>query len=433
MSGPPPPRPGRHGFQARIGTLLEGVRIAWDAILANRIRAGLTILGVGVGVSVVVIIAALVTGVRSSLSEAFEDSGPDNFIVFRFDPSAIQLRIGGIGAPWEGKPVIEPEEAERIAGLSTVEEAVYITTLGVNAEFDGQEVEGIEARGMSPGWPSYTTGDFIAGRDFTDAEVRQSRAVIVISSNLAEILFGPRDPIGKRIRVASPNRGVRESFRVVGVFQPEENVFSGLVENFAILPYTTALKRLKASKAEANILVVPRPGISPLRTQDDVIAALRSERGLGPRDENNFTLIESAQLLNLFDQFSQAFLVVLLGLSSAGLLVGGVGVIGIMLISVTERTREIGVRKALGATRREILWQFLVEASVLTLLGAGVGLLLGGAVAYGVAEFTPVPARIPLWSVAAALLAAALTGIIFGILPAQRAARLEPVDALRAE
>jgi putative ABC transport system permease protein len=193
------------------------------------------------------------------------------------------------------------------------------------------------------------------------------------------------------------------------------------------------LKRLKASQGDAQILVVPQEGVPVSLVRDQVIAALRSQRGLGPREENNFDLLASGQLLEFFDQFTQVFFLIMLALSSAGLMVGGVGVIGIMLISVTERTREIGVRKALGATRREILWQFLVEAGVLTMLGAGTGLLMGGGLAYLVAELTPIPARIPLWSVIAALAAAAFTGMVFGILPAQRAARMEPVEALRAE
>ena len=178
---------------------------------------------------------------------------------------------------------------------------------------------------------------------------------------------------------------------------------------------------------------MPRTGVTQSVAQDQVIGSLRGARGLGPREDNNFALLSSAQLVESFDQLTGVFFLVMLARSSAGLLVGGVGVIGIMLISVTERTREIGVRKALGATRREILWQFLVEAGFLTLLGGAAGLILGALIAFVTAEFTPIPARIPLWSVATALVVAALTGMLFGLLPAWRAARLQPVVALRAE
>lgn len=417
----------------RLATLGEGVRIAWDAIRGNRVRAILTILGVGIGVSVVVIIAALITGVRSSVAESFEDSGPDNFIVFRFDPSAVRIQIGHNDPPWAGRPVISEDEARRVAGLSGVESAVYVVTLNVSAESQGELLESVGGRGVSADWTALAPGEFIAGRNFSPTEVELGRPIAVITEEMALDLFGGQDPVGREIRMASARRGVRENFRVIGVIRRAENIFSGLAEEDIYVPWTSALKRLKATRGEAHIVVVPEAGVRPLVVQDRVIAAIRQERGLGPRDENNFDVIASAQLLELLDQFTEVFFLIMLALSSAGLMVGGVGVIGIMLISVTERTREIGIRKALGATRREILWQFLVEAGMLTLLGALVGLGLGAAIAYTVSSLTPIPARIPLWSVAAALAAALLTGIVFGILPAQRAARLAPVDALRAE
>lgn len=417
-----------------LGALWEGVGIAFDAIRANKLRAGLTILGVGIGVSVVVTISALITGVRSSITESVEASGPDNFMVMRFDPTSIRIvNFGNNRPPWWGRPLITPEEADRVEALPLVETALFAMNLEVSMDFEGERVTGILSRGISAGWPAYTQGDFVAGRDFTEAEVGQARPIVVLSQDLAETLFGQRDPIGKRVRVSSPFRGVREDFRVIGVFRQEENLFSSVARNFAVFPYSTAFKRLKTSGGDAQILVVPRSGASVAQARDQVIATLRGSRRLGPREENDFDILASDQLLAIFDQFTGVFFLIMLALSSAGLMVGGVGVIGIMLISVTERTREIGVRKALGATRREILWQFLVEAGVLTMLGAAVGLLLGGALAYGVAEFTPVPARIPLWSVIVALAAAAFTGMGFGIVPAQRAARMEPVDALRAE
>jgi putative ABC transport system permease protein len=228
-------------------------------------------------------------------------------------------------------------------------------------------------------------------------------------------------------------RGTQESFTVVGVFEPEPNIFNDAVSQWAVFPYSAAQRRLRQSDWQAGIQVVPVDGVDVDRARDDVIAALRGMRGLGPREDNDFALVASAQILELFDRLTGVFFLVMLALSSAGLLVGGVGVIGIMLISVTERTREIGIRKAVGATRREILWQFLVEASVLTALGAAAGMLLGWGLASGVAHWTPLPARIPLWAVGAALAMAVLTGMLFGLLPAYRGARLDPVDALRYE
>ena len=420
----------------RLGltSLLEGFRIAWEALLANRLRASLTILGVAVGVAVVVAMAALITGVRTSVLSAFESAGSDNFVVMRFDFTAVRISDEGNNRPpWWNKPRIEALEARVVERLPTVYEALYNFDFSTDFSFEGQEVNGVQARGFSSGWPAYSPGEFVAGRDFTPAEVRQNRAVVVLSNALATDLFGGRDPIGRRVRVGSTFRGTMEEFTVIGVYEPEPNVFTSAIPQWSVFPWSAAKRRLRESDWQAQILVVPQDSVTMARAQDDVIAALRGFRGLGPREENNFAVVASAQLMDLFNRLTGVFFLVMLALSSAGLLVGGVGVIGIMLISVTERTREIGVRKALGATRREILWQFLVEASVLTALGAAVGMLGGWGLASGVARFTPLPASIPLWAVASALMMAALTGMLFGLLPAFRASRLDPVDALRYE
>lgn len=421
----------------RIGwwtMLSEGMRIAWDAIRANKVRASLTIVGVGIGVSVVVTMASLITGIRSSVLEAFESAGPNNLIVTRFDFTAVRISGGGDGRPpWWDKPELVPEEAARIQRLPGVDFALYNYALSATAEFEGQRIPSIQAQGNPSGWPAYAQGDFIAGRDFTPAEVTDSRAVVVVSSALALDLFSGLDPIGRRIRLSSPRSGVAEQFRVIGVFEPAENIFNDAADHWVVFPWTTGLKRLKASTEQSQIFVIPEEGVSQSELRDQVTGALRSMRGLGPMEDNNFALLSSAQLVDTFDRLTGVFFLVMLALSSAGLMVGGVGVIGIMLISVTERTREIGVRKALGATRREILWQFLVEAGFLTLLGGAAGLALGALLSWGAATLTPIPARIPLWSVVASLVAAAVTGMVFGLLPAWRAARLEPVEALRAE
>ena len=416
-----------------LQTLWESTRVALDALRTNRVRSLLTILGVSVGVSVVVMIAALITGLRSSIMEAFEAAGPDNFVVTRVDLTEVTVALSGGAPPWAGRPELEPEDAKRIARLPGVREALFTAGFFITADFEGRRVPTIQAVGYSAGWPAYMIGDFPVGRNFTPAEVEQNRTVVVISASLAEELFGARDPIGRRIGVASPFRDIREEFEVLGVFDPGENIFSGGLSHLAVFPHTSAKRRLKAPDFEATITVVPEESVAVEDAKDQVTGLLRGVRGLGPRDENDFTLIESGQIIELFDQITGVFFLVMFALSSAGLLVGGVGVIGIMLISVTERTREIGIRKAVGATRREILWQFLVEASVLTTLGGGVGMLIGGAGAEAVERFTPIPSTVPLWAVITALAMAALTGILFGLLPAYRASRLAPVDALRFE
>jgi putative ABC transport system permease protein len=417
----------------RLDTLGEGVSIALDSIQANKIRSGLTILGVAIGVGVVVMIAALITGIRTSVMEGFESAGPDNFGVMRFDFSAVRVSFGSQRPPWWNKPVIEPEEAERLARLPAIQDALYNFSFSTTMAVDARQVNGVQSTGYSSGWPAYQPGTFASGRDFTPQEVAQSRPLVVVSLSLAEELFGGLDPIGRKIRVTAGNRALSEAFTVVGVFEPEENIFSAAVEHYAVFPYKSAMKRLKASIFQANVWIVPRPSFAPAEAIDQVIGAMRSMRGLRPRDENNFSIMRSDQLVEMFNTFLGVFFLIMLALSSVGLLVGGIGVIGIMMISVTERTREIGIRKAVGATRQEILWQFLVESAVLTLLGGIAGLAIGAGLAEGVAAYTPIPATIPIWAIFTAMAMAIVTGVLFGIAPAYRASRLDPISALRHE
>ena len=423
----------RHAPLSRI--LTESLRVAFDALRANWMRTFLAALGVGIGVGVVVTVAAVITGIRSEVMNAFEASGPQNFTVMPFDFSDARASFNAGRPPWWDRPEITNEEVRRVQSLPAVSEAVAQYEFEAALRFESQWAWGVVFRAYSSGWASFFGGDFVAGRDFTPAEVSQARSVIVVSSKLAENLFGELDPVGKRVRVSAGRRASNELFTVVGVFEPLPNLLGELAENFAHIPFTAADKRLKARTRWTfmNIQVVPREAAGPDEAQNQVVAALRSMRELGPREDNNFAIIAGEQVMEMFNQFTGMFLVVMVGLSSVGMLVGGIGVIGIMLISVTERTREIGVRKSIGATRREIKWQFLIEASLMTAAGAGVGLLVGWGASEGIASISPLPARIPLWSVFASLTIAAVTGIVFGMLPAVRASKLPPVDALRQE
>ena len=416
-----------------VTTLKEGIRIGLSSINANRVRSSLTILGVAIGVGVVVMLAALITGIRTSVMEGFQQAGPDNFGIMRFDFSAVRTSMESGREPWFNKPIIEPEEAEQIARLPAIREALYNFNFSTTLSVDARRVNGVQSQGYSSGWPAYQPGIFSSGRDFTPQEVAQSRPLIVVSISLAEELFGGLDPVGRKIRVTSGTRAIGESFTVVGVFEPEEGIFAEAVPHFAVFPYTSAIKRLKASIFQANIWVVPDSAFPAAEAQDQVIGSMRAMRSLRPGDENDFGIMRSDQLIEIFDTFIGVFALVMLALSSVGLMVGGIGVIGIMMISVTERTREIGIRKAVGATRQEIMWQFLVESAVLTLLGGVTGLALGAALAEGVAYYTPIPATIPLWAIFAAMAMATVTGILFGIAPAHRASRLDPITALRYE
>jgi putative ABC transport system permease protein len=440
MSRPRGPMTVRQRLNRFLFGMGEGVRIAFDAIRINPFRSGLTVLGVGVGVCVVVLVAALISGIRGSLAEGIEASGPRNLFVAIQDPSEITLVNDGSMPDWMRRPRFTEDELARVAQVGGVDGVLATRGIppapgseaGIVVRLGTTEVSGVNGVGHSPGWAPLNQVDFVEGRDFVTVEFQEARAVLIVSEQLARDLVGEAPIVGTRVHlVAGPDGGL--PMTVVGVMVPPANPFSDEAAHQAVVPVTTAMRRLGAARTLSEFVVVPAPDVVLDQVEDGVISALRTMRGLAPGEENNFAVIRATELLEFFDRFTFVFFVVMLALSSAGLLVGGVGVVGIMLISVTERTREIGVRKALGATRGEILWQFLVEAGVLTALGAATGLLLGGGLAALTAWLTPVPASIPLWAVIASLTAAAVTGMGFGLFPALRAARMDPVVALRYE
>ena len=413
----------------------EAMRIASEEVFSNRLRSGLTVLGVGVGVSVILTLAALMTGLQDSVLTSFETGGPRNFYVMRFDFSEVVGEDSGDQRPpWWNNPEIRPSEAAELGRLPSVHSASFQMSFSVDVSYGGTTVRSVEAEGYTADWPTYSSGEFVAGRNFSLGEVEQNRPGIVISPVLAERLFGEADPIGRRIQLASTFRGTQESFVVLGVYQMAANIFSDDAdESWAAIPWTSAVRRLRQSAWRSEIRIVPTEAVSVDRAKDDVISTMRRIRGLGPREENNFAVMSSDQILTLFNQITGVFFLVMLALSSVALLVGGVGVIGIMMISVTERTREIGVRKSLGAAPGVVLLQFLAEAVFLTLAGASVGVLIGLGFAELAATYSPIPASMPPWAMGVALGAAAVTGVLFGLLPAHRASRLDPAVAVRAE
>ena len=255
-----------------------------------------------------------------------------------------------------------------------------------------------------------------------------------MNDKLAEALFGDSDPLDKVISIDG------QQFTVIGLYHYTASPMGtptsagGSDSPKAIAPLETGRRHMNIGYRNNNLIVKPREGVTVVDAVDDVTAFLRGHRGLRPADRTNFAVVTQDRLLDIYNQLFGTFFVVGLALSSVGLMVGGIGVIAIMMISVTERTREIGVRKALGATRGTILWQFLVEAVTLTGFGAALGLVLGVATTLLVRVIWPsIPASTPLSSVVSALAASAVTGVLFGMLPAIRAARLDPVVALRHE
>jgi putative ABC transport system permease protein len=408
--------------------IFEGVGIALDSIRANKGRAALTILGVSIGVAVVMVIAAMITGINRGVTDLVEQLGPRTFFVVRFFQGGINISDGSDRRElFRRTRRLTLEEAEVLRDLESVEFLVVRGETRASIDFGSVNLESVNIAGRGTQWLRVSGGDVYSGRTFTEVEQQTRARVAVVNDALAEQLFSRLDPIGQRIKI----RGI--PYRVIGIYSPPPDLFGEGNSPQAIVPHGTYTRHVTRFRGGMAFMLAPPPHITVREAIDDVTGAMRSHRGLRPSQENTFDVITQDKLLESWNGMTAVFFMVMLGLSSVGLLVGGVGVVAIMMISVTERTREIGVRKALGAKRREILWQFLVEAATLTMVGGAIGMILGGGLTAIARAVTPLPAVVPLWAVVAALAVSALTGVGFGLVPAARAAGLDPVEALRYE
>jgi len=418
----------RRSFVVRFYSLLEGVGIALDSIRSNRVRAALTILGVAVGVFVVVVISASIHGINESVAKDFESAGPTTFFLSRFPINFEACDGTDDTCKWRHNRKLTYADAKALEAVPSLRAAGARLDMSREVKYKDRVLSSTQVIGFTTNWTIIdAAGDIYPGRSFTEAEASNGEHVVVINDEMATRLFGDSDPIDKEVMITGA------PFQVIGVYHYQASFLTGGNRPRAIVPFETAVRVLHASYAQVGVALVPREDVTRDQAEDDVIAVMRARHGLRPGADNDFAIITQDKLLETYNKVFGMFFLVMIVLSAIGLLVGGVGVVAIMMISVTERTREIGVRKALGATRATILWQFLVEAVTLTAIGAVVGLLGGGIVSLVIRNATPIKASIPPLAIAAALGASAITGVIFGMLPAMRAARLDPIDALRYE
>jgi putative ABC transport system permease protein len=379
-------------------------------------------------VFVVVVISAAIHGINESVAKDFESTGPTTFFVSRFPISFENCDGTDATCKWLRNPPLSLADNDVLAQLSSVRTAGARIDLARPAAYKDKRVKNVSVSGFTGNWQQIDGGgDLYPGRNFTANEATAGDRVVVVSEELAKGLFGESDPVDKIITLGD------ENFHVLGVYRYKASFLGGGDAPRALVPIEAARKHLGASYNDMGLAVIPAKGVDRAVAIDDVIATMRARHGLRPSSDNNFAIITQDQLFDVYNKIFGTFFLVMVVLSGVGLIVGGVGVIAIMMISVTERTREIGVRKALGATRGTILWQFLVEAVTLTGIGAIIGLVLGAIVAFAIKQMTPVAASVPPLAVLAALGSSAITGVLFGMLPAAKAAKLDPVTALRYE
>ncbi|MEP6765425.1 MAG: ABC transporter permease [Gemmatimonadaceae bacterium] len=412
----------------RVGALVENVRIAIDALVASKLRSSLTILGVVIGVATVMAMSAIVQGIRDQIVNTIKVAGPTTFYVMKIF-SKTPINPESPPAYVRIRPDLTEEEAFRIRALPEIEYAAIWAQVLARIEYKGTHTQNVAVFGADDGFTTIQGGELIKGRWFTSAEESSASPVVVLQEQSALSVFGQEDPIGKWIRVGG------EPAEVIGIWVEPANIFSPPGQAVgAILPYRMIDRHFRIDKTNALFIPVkPRASVTVEDAQSAVIMSMRELRRLRPANQNTFDVITQDQILDTFNSISSIFFLVMIVLSGVALMVGGIGVMAIMTVSVTSRTKEIGVRKALGATRRDILAQFLIEAATLTGIGGLIGIVIGlgmGAVATRVMN---IDASVPVGLTSIAVTVSVSIGIIFGMIPAHRASRLDPIEALRHE
>jgi putative ABC transport system permease protein len=430
----------------RYGLLAEVFGMALDTVRSNKMRSALTVLGVVIGITSIVGMTSLIRGFDESLRDSIRTLGPDTIMVQRF--GIVSFSSGKEFSELIKRPNLSQSDARALsenvpsaefvalwfgAGGPPTQERVFYKNL---------KTKQLAVFGVEETWVDALHMPVVAGRFITGGEVQQRSHVVVLGQSPYKALFpNQEDPVGKIVRLGA------ERYTVIGVFDKRPSVggMNGGQDDFVAIPYTNYLKQFGIRNFRVGprgsgggemraimIIVVPRPGMRT-QTMEEVREVMRIRHALKLTEADDFDMATQDAVLQAWDQISRATFFALVVISSIALMVGGIGVMAIMMISVTERTREIGVRKALGARRREILWQFLAEAAVLTSSGGLLGILIGASIGGLVHLASGFPVSLPWWSFAIGIGFSASVGIFFGMFPAVKASRLDPIEALRYE
>ena len=428
----------------RTGLVKEVVVMAAETVRTNKMRSGLTVLGVVIGITSIVGMTALIRGFDESLRDSIRQIGPTTITITRF--SITSFINGAEVRDLLKRPNLSISDARALEEHLTTAQVVDIelgASIGPSTQrrvfYKETKTKPLLVIGTGERFAEGTRIPFIAGRSFSGTEVQYRKNVVILANTPYRLLFEPNgiDPIGKFVRIGN------ERFEVVGVFDKRPiSGFASNADDFVVIPYTS-YQRIYGVRAVSvgrigtivnmQFAVLPRDGVSQDEAIDDIRRVMRIRHGLKLDQPDDFDIATQDQLLKLYDRISQATFFTLIVISSIALMVGGIGVMAIMSISVTERTREIGVRKALGARRVEILFQFLMEAAFLTSMGGLLGIALGSAIGWAVHLVSGFPISLPWWSFAIGLGFSASVGIFFGMYPAFKASRLDPIEALRYE
>jgi putative ABC transport system permease protein len=404
---------------------LEAIRIALQSLWANKLRSTLTLLGVVIGVAAVIAVVTFVEGINGYVATKIFNLGADVFIVSKVSP--VITTVDQLVESQKRKDITLEDYQAVVEGCTHCEYVGASTFMTGHVKFNDQSIADTWIRGMTPSMFTIMDTEIIAGRALNDADSMNTSKVVVIGNDIVEKLMPGLDPIGREVRVAG------EVYTVIGLGKKEGKTLGQSRDNYVLLPITTWRRQFGTHQsirisAKAN-------GIGPQfeAAQDEARAIVRSRRHDLPGQPDTFALETNASFLGIWSSISGSFFIAMIAIAAISLIVGGIVIMNIMLVSVTERTREIGIRKALGARRHDVMRQFLIESSTMSLVGGAIGILLGIAVAKGVTALVGMPSSIKLWAIGAGLLVSASVGVFFGVYPARRAAELDPIAALRFE
>ena len=404
---------------------LEAAGIALDAIWSNKLRSFMTVLGNIVAVTSIIAVVSLVQGMNEYVTNTIvADVGADNFTISRMPVIRTQADEDRV----RNNPRITLTEAAAIRRFSDNISALSAqVSAAATLAYRSESVDGAEVQGVSADYINFSTYDVERGRLISPVEVTTNRPVTIIGWDVADKLFGPVDPLDKIISIN------RVHYRVVGIHKKKGSAFGNSQDNFAIISLGNYTKMFGSRTFGMQLVVKPKSPEVVKAAMDDATVALRIERRLRPKDPDNFGMFTSETLLGIYQTATSGIFAVLIGVVALSLVVGGIVIMNIMLMVVSERTREIGLRKALGARRRDIVWQILTESVTLSTFGGVIGTFFGFLLALAISKVTPLPATVQVWSVAMGIGITAMVGLFFGLYPAMRAAKLDPIEALRRE
>ena len=403
---------------------LEAASLALQTIWANKLRSFLTVLGNIVAVTSIIAVVSLVQGLNASVKEVIQSEvGADTFAVTRRQVTLTREQDERAAS----NPRVTMEEAQALREYGGhIARVMAEAGAGGQAKYRGESLDSISIRGVTKEYLSLSTTKIQLGRPITPTEFTSGRQVAVLGWGTADRLFGPLDPVNKTITLA----GVH--FLVVGVAEEKGAIFGQSQDEYAIVPLE-AFQRIFGSRQSLQLTVTPTDPSVVNEAMSDATAAMRIARRLRPAQPDNFGVVSSETFLAIYNQVTQGIFAILIGVVGLSLVVSGIVIMNIMLMAVTERTREIGLRKSLGARRRDIVWQILTESVTLSTSGGIVGIVFGFGVAAIIAHYSPLPAAVEAWSVMLGVSVTALVGLFFGLYPAMRAAALDPIEALRRE